>query len=137
MSDLHMKRSALLTWFYLLLVFVSGAVVGVFGHRLYEMNTVSANSAPRNQQEWRRHYTEEMQSRLNLTPDQMSKVSEILDDTHRRVHEVHERSKPELAAIQNDQVQRVRSILTDQQKPEYEKWRAERELKRAQAAGKN
>jgi hypothetical protein len=132
-----MKRSALTTWIYLLLVFVSGAVVGVFGHRLYEMRTVSANSGPRNQQEWRRHYTEEMRSRLNLTPDQMAKVGEILDDTHRRVHEVHERSKPELVAIQNDQVQRVRSILTDQQKPEYEKWRAERELKRAQAAGKN
>jgi hypothetical protein len=35
-----MKRSTLSTAFYVLLVFLSGAVVGAFAHRLYVVNTV-------------------------------------------------------------------------------------------------
>ena len=63
-------------------------------------------------------------------PTHLADISEILDETHQRVRAVHERWRPELAAIQSDQVQRIRAILSEEQKPEYEKWRAEREKKR-------
>jgi rRNA maturation protein Nop10 len=131
-----MKRSSLLTALYLLLVFVSGAVVGGFGHRLYTMNTVSASvasvSAPKKKspEELRRKYVAELQTRLGLANDQLVKLNGILDTTHARFTEERDRSKAGLKAIHDDQVSQVRSILGDSQRVEYDKWRAEREKHR-------
>ena len=125
-----MKRSSSSAALYLALVFLSGALVGGFGHRLYMMKSVSANTAPRNPEEFRRKWVDEMQTRLRLSPDQMGKLQTILDKTRQRYHEVHERSKPEMTAIQEDQVRKVNAILTPVQQTEYEKLRAEREERR-------
>ena len=125
-----MKRSSLSTGVYLLLVFLSGIVVGVFANRLYVMNSVSANANPKSPEEWRRKYVAEMRSRLRLSDQQVAQLEPILDETRQRFHDAHERAKPELKAIQDEQVQKIRSILKDDQKAEYEKMRAEREKRR-------
>ena len=121
-----MKRSNLSSAIYLLLVFLSGTAVGGFAHRLYLMNTVRAESAPRSPEEFRRQYMGELQSRLNLTADQVTKVNEILDVTRRRYRDLHERSKPEIKAIQDEQVESISAILTDKQRPQYQRFREER-----------
>jgi hypothetical protein len=46
--------------------------------------------------------------------------------------EAHIRAKPELKAIQEDQVQKIKEILTEQQRPEYDKYRADHEKQRQQ-----
>ena len=125
-----MKRSSLSTGVYLLLVFLSGIVVGVFANRLYVMNSVSANANPKSPEEWRRKYVAEMRSRLRLSDQQVAQLEPILDETRQRFHDAHERAKPELKAIQDEQVQKIRSILRDDQKAEYEKMREEREKRR-------
>jgi hypothetical protein len=127
-----MKRSSLLTALYLLLVFVSGAVMGGFAHRLYTMNTVSASVATpkKSPEEFRRKYVSELQTRLGLANDQLVKLNGILDTTHTRLTQERERSKTGLKAIHDDQVSQVRSILSDSQRVEYDKWRAEREKHR-------
>lgn len=125
-----MKRSSLSTGVYLLLVFLSGIVVGVFANRLYVMNSVSANANPKSPEEWRRKYVAEMRSRLRLSDQQVAQLEPILDETRQRFHDAHERAKPELKAIQDEQVQKIRSILKDDQKAEYEKMREEREKRR-------
>lgn len=132
-----MKRSRLSGGAYLLLVFLSGIVVGVFANRLYVMNSVSANANPKTPEEWRRKYVEEMRSRVRLSPDQVRQLEPILDETRRLFHEAHERAKPELKAIQDAQVQKVRAILSEDQKAEYEKFRAEREKRRQLLDKKN
>jgi len=43
-----MRRSTLTTSLYLALLFLGGVAVGVFGHRLYTLNSVNASVNPRN-----------------------------------------------------------------------------------------
>ena len=126
-----MRRSSLTTSVYLLLVFLSGAVVGVLGHS-YAARSVSPNTTPRNPEQYKRRYIEELRTRLKLNDDQVNQLSGILDETRRRFHEQHERAKPEMDRIQNDQVSKVSALLSDAQRSEYEKMRAEREKRHAQ-----
>ncbi len=135
-----MKRATLSTALYVMLVFLSGAVVGGFAHRLYMVNTVFSVPVSPKPEDVRRKIVEEMRTRLSLTNDQVTQLSAIMDSTKARFHEVrskwdkeaHIRAKPELKAIQEDQVQKVKEILTEAQRPEYDKYRADREKQRQQ-----
>jgi hypothetical protein len=124
-----MKRSNLMIAFYLVLIFASGIVVGAFATHLYEARAVIAGApTPRlTPEEWRRQYTTEMQTRLNLNPDQLTKLNQTMDETRGKVHAEHERHKQEMKSIHDEHMNRVRAMLTEQQRPEYEKLRQERE----------
>jgi Spy/CpxP family protein refolding chaperone len=111
---------------YVGLVFVSGALLGAFSHRLYTVSGVSAN-APRNPEEFRKRYMEEMKSRLKLTADQVTKLSVILDETRARVRSTRESIEPEIRKIRDEQQEKVHQILSADQRPEYDKMRQERE----------
>lgn len=115
---------------YLVLVFLSGVLVGAVGYGLYNARPVNAKSTA---DEVRRKYADEMRKRLKLTPDQTRKLGEILESTHERFQKLRERWHPEVKALQEDQVDRIRQMLTDSQKLEYEKMRQEREKKRQQS----
>ena len=131
-----MKRSNFTIALYLFLVFASGIVVGAFGFRLYSGTPVAAKTTPRiSPEEWRRQYFEEMQSRLKLTPEQMRQLNEISDQSRSRFHDAHEKNDAILRQIREEQTAKVRAMLTDEQRPEYEKLRAERDA-RAKAMGK-
>jgi hypothetical protein len=131
-----MKRTTLSTGLYILLVFLSGAVVGDFAHRLYVVNTV-VSAKP---DEVRRHILDEMRTRLSLSNEQVNQVNAIMDSTRARYHEVKERwdnqsrqaAKPELKAISEDQAGKIKAILSEPQRAEYEKYRAERQKRREQ-----
>jgi Spy/CpxP family protein refolding chaperone len=125
-----MKRSGLAAALYVVLVFLSGAVVGVFGYRLYTARSVSANMSVPKPAEFRKQYVEDMTSRLHLTKEQVTQLGAILDETRNRFHEEHDRSKQQLAQIHDDQVQKIHEILTPAQVPDYDKFRAEREKQR-------
>ena len=121
-----MKRSV--AALYVALVFLSGAVVGVFGYRLYTARTVSANN-PR-PADYRKKYVEDMTNRLHLSQEQVNQLGVILDDTRNRWNEEHNRSRQQLSQIHEDQVQKIHELLTPAQVPEYDKFRAEREKAR-------
>ncbi|MBZ5594413.1 MAG: hypothetical protein LAP39_19400 [Acidobacteriia bacterium] len=124
-----MRRGGLTTGLYLLLLFLSGVAVGGFGLHLYTLK-VSASVNPRNPEEFRRRYIAELQTRLKLTDDQVRQLGPILDETRRRHHELMDKHRPEMKAIQDDQVQKIRAILTDSQQAEYTTLLAEREKQR-------
>ncbi|MBI1788047.1 MAG: hypothetical protein HYR60_10930 [Acidobacteria bacterium] len=125
-----MSRSRLSSAFYVFLVFLSGGVVGAFSHRLYVMNSVKAESGPPSPVEWRKRYVDEMSTRLSLTGDQLTKLNAILDETRERHKELQTRHRPEYRAIQDEQVNQIRGLLTESQRPLYEKLREEREQRR-------
>jgi|SRR5215472_10111222 len=135
-----MKRAGQSPALYLLLVFVSGAAVGGFAHRLYTMNTVLAGPIAPKPDDYRREMLKEMRSRLSLSDQQVTQLTAILDDTKSRYHEVKTRwdrqakeaSRPELKAIQAESIQQIKAILTETQRVEYDKVRAEREKRRQQ-----
>lgn len=120
-----MRLSRLNIALYIGLIFLSGAVVGVFADRLYSVTGVRAKD-PRDPKEWRSRYMTEMKSRLGLRPDQVTSLNNILDETRSRFHEVHDRMQPELDAIREQQVNKIRAMLDEGQRTEYEKMRAER-----------
>ena len=123
-----MKRSNLTIALYLLLIFASGILVGAFGFRLYSGTPVSAKTSTKvSPEEWRRQYFSEMQSRLNLTPEQMEKLNVIFDDTFARFRQAHEALDESLKQNKAHHVAAVRGMLTPEQRPEYEKLHAERE----------
>jgi hypothetical protein len=127
-----MKRSSLSTWIYLLLVFTSGAALGVFSDHLYTTKTVLAKSvsARNDPNEYKRKYMDEMKTRLKLDSAQVANLGQILDETGAQMHDLHEKYKPEMVSIHNAQVDRVKGILTENQRSEYQKMLVEREAKR-------
>ena len=126
-----MKRSNLLIFLYLALIFASGVAVGAFGYRMYSPSTAIATQSKKpSPDEWRREYLKSMQDRVHVTPTQVAQLSQILDDTRARVQDLHERSDRERKQIHADHVARVRAILTPEQQPEYDKLRAEREQRK-------
>jgi Spy/CpxP family protein refolding chaperone len=124
-----MRRNTLTTAIYLVLLFLSGVAAGAFGLRLYTLNSVRASGRP-SPDEFRRKYVEEIRSRLKLTDEQASKLGPILDETGKQFRELREKHRPELKAIQDEQTQKIRAILTDAQQAEFSSFQAEREKER-------
>jgi hypothetical protein len=132
-----MRRPGLAAALYVALVFLSGAVVGVFGDRLYTAKTVIANGAALKPADYRKKYVEELTQRLRLSPGQVNQLGSILDDTRTKYHEEHDRSKQQLAQIHDEQVQKIHEILSPAQLPEYEKFRIERDKEHEQRDKQN
>jgi hypothetical protein len=114
----------------MLAVFVSGAVVGAFGHRLYTVRTVGADTNRRSPNDYRQRYLADMKIRLTLDDGQTQKLVQILDQTKERFKAFNEKHKDELTEIHENQVQEIRAMLTSAQQPVYEEYRKERERKR-------
>ena len=124
-----MKRSNVSIVVYLFLVFLSGVLLGSVGYGLYNARSVNASlkTNPCTADAVRRRYIDDMEGRLKLRPEQVQKLSAILEDTHQRFRELRAKYKPEVKLIQAGQVERIRAILDGRQRAEYEKVRQERE----------
>jgi hypothetical protein len=131
-----MKRSNLTVAIYLLAVFLSGAVVGGFAHRLYMVKNVQAGPGRPRPEEFRQRYLGEMKSRLQLNDTQTARLNEILDRTNQRFKALREAHRPEYTAIHEEQVSEINAMLNESQKPEYEKFRQEREKRRREMEGR-
>jgi hypothetical protein len=115
---------------YVLAVFLSGMVVGAFAQRFYAVKSVYTAPPPRNTpDEWRRKFTDEMRTRLQLDDAQMAQLEGVLDHTRTRFREVREKYKPEMKAIHEEQIQNIRAMLNPAQQAEYAKILEEREQK--------
>lgn len=124
------RQSTVSAVIYLVVVFLSGALVGAFAYRLYMVNSVSGSN--RSPEEYRRHYVAEMTSRLHLSTDQVSNLQRIMDETRQRYKDLHDRQRPDMKVIENEQYEKVKAMLTEPQRTEYDKMRAERERRRQQ-----
>jgi Spy/CpxP family protein refolding chaperone len=124
-----MRRNTITTALYLVLLFLSGVAVGAFGLRLYTLNSGRPGGHP-SAEEFRRKYVEEMRNRLKLTDDQVSKLGPILDETGKQFRELREKHRPELKAIQDEQTEKIRALLTEAQQAEFTRFQEEREKQR-------
>jgi len=131
---ISMPKSRLSAGVYLLLVFLSGALVGGFSHRLYM--TRSVNAAPRSPDEWRKKYVGELRERLTLDERQVNELQQILDETRKKFQQMRDQEKPIVQKIQNEQTERIRAMLRPEQQEQYEQFRQERERRRLEAEKK-
>ncbi len=130
-----MKRSTTSAALWLLVVFLSGIAVGAVGYRLYTVKKVSAAVVPPpvkrpSPEEFRKWYVDELHTKLHLDDTQVQKLGAVLDDTRVKFDAEKERNKAAMKQIHDGQISSIRSILTDAQKPEYDKIHAEREKRR-------
>ena len=122
---------------YMALVFASGAVLGVVGERSY--NTYKTVSVTKNKSkerrppptpdDYRRRYISFMQRRLNLSEEQATQLGIILDETRAKFNELQSRIVPEQAAIGKGQTDKIRAMLDEDQRAEYEVLLKEREAR--------
>ena len=130
-----MRRSNISIVIYVCLVFLSGVLLGGVGDQLWNARSVSATKGnPCTADAVRRRYVDDLKSRLELRPEQVQKLTGILDATHIRYKALREKYKPEIKVIQEEQAANIRVILDDRQRAEFEKVRQERE--RAEQAPK-
>ncbi|HVO99821.1 MAG TPA: hypothetical protein VMT15_17235 [Bryobacteraceae bacterium] len=73
---------------------------------------------------------------MKLSDDQVSKINSIMDETRAQFHEVRERYRPEMDALQKNQRDKVRALLSPAQLAEYEKMLKEREERQKQNNGR-
>ena len=122
-----MKRWNLPIALYVLLVFVSGGVVGALGYRIYNPPSARSNAPRLTPEQWRRQNMNEMQQRLALDADQMQKLNAIYDETDSRFRAAREKHNQVVKQIREEHVSKVKELLTSDQIPKYEQMRAERE----------
>ena len=130
-----MPKSRLSAFLSLMIVFLSGALVGAFANRLYMVNTVSAVKQPKQQprmtpEEFRKHQVEDLRQKVGLDDQQIAQYNAILDWTRQQFDQVHDKLNAEGRHIHDQQVDKVNAMLRPEQKPLYEKWRADREAER-------
>jgi hypothetical protein len=132
-----MSKSRWSAFLSLLLVFLSGTALGALGFRWYTVNAAavdrgsgSGQRGPRDPAEIRKHIVAEMTDAVKLTPEQVSKFGDILDNTRARFEEVHHEMNAKGHAIWQDQVDQVNAILTPDQRPLYQQLRDKHERER-------
>jgi hypothetical protein len=126
------KLSAVLS---LLLVFLSGSVLGAVAYRLYAVNAVQGVDVGRKQgkmspEELRKHYVEDFRTKVKADDQQIAALQQILDQTRTEFHKMRDRMNAEGEAIQSAQVEKINAILREDQRPLYAALRAERDRQR-------
>lgn len=118
-----MKRNQASAILLAIVLFASGVASGVLGQRYFEKSVVNAKTA----EDFRQHYMSEMKVKLKLTPGQVNQLEVILDETKARYKGVRDQYHPAMMQIKQEQISRVKAVLTPQQVPAYEQLIAERE----------
>jgi hypothetical protein len=129
------KLSALVS---VLLVFLSGVLVGSVAQRLYMVTAVSSKVAanvpsppPKESPEQvRKHLVAEMKQRVKLDESQVVQLQRIYDDIREQFGDLFHKHNAEARALWDKQNDEVRHILRPDQVPLYEQLRAEHEAAR-------
>ncbi len=130
-----MKPSNFVLFLYGALIFLGGTAVGVMGHRLYSTNSVSAISKPA-PDEWRKKFTADMKTKVGLSDEQMGKLNSTLDESKALFDQVRQKYHPEMSAIYDAQVTKIKAMLTPPQLEEYEKILEDQKASREKSAQK-
>ena len=135
------KLSALLS---LLLVFLSGTLVGAVSYRLYMVKSVSSGGSQPGRpkldpEEVRKRRINEMRQKVKLDDDQVAKLNVIYDNMRQQFDALKMRSDAEGRQIWERQRDAVREMLRPDQLPLYEQHLKEMDEQRrrhAQQEGK-
>jgi len=125
------KLSALLS---LMLVFLSGTLVGAVSYRLYMVNTVSSTAPSRparpDPEEIRKRRVTEMRDKIKLDDEQVAKLNVIYDHTRQQFQSLKKKGDEEGHTIWENQKEAVRAILKPEQQPLYEQFQKEQDEQR-------
>lgn len=97
-----------------LLVFVLGALAGVFGTQAY-MKYRAVHFIERGHEARAERFLEHLSRDLDLTAAQQAEIGEILRESHRKLADISQRCRPEIRSIIEGDFEKIRRILTDEQ----------------------
>ena len=114
-----------------LAIFLIGFLAGGFSMSLYR----TATGSPDGERKMRggppqAHILEKMEKKLSLTAEQHEKVKAILDETFTQYDQIRKDIDPRIHVIRQQSRERIRALLTEEQKPKYEELVAESDAKR-------
>ncbi|MGO9257891.1 MAG: hypothetical protein ACLQU1_16500 [Bryobacteraceae bacterium] len=127
------RSSALLS---VVLVFLSGALVGAVANRLYMTSTVLSlgpNVAPRpdrNPEDVRKHLVAEMRAEVKLDDQQVKQLETIYDHTREQFNEMHQRWNGESQAARDKQTEEIKAMLRPGQVALFDQLRAKHDAER-------
>ncbi len=135
------KFSAVLS---LVLVFLSGILVGAVSYRLYSVSTVNTATGGRpparpNPEEVRKQRMREMKERVKLDDAQFAQLGDIYDHTRQEFQALKKKGDEEGHQIWDHQREAIRAMLRPDQVSLYEQYQKEMDelrRKRQQAEGK-
>lgn len=113
------------------LVFICGGILGALVHRLYTVSSVRASVEPRSPEEGRRRMLKDVQEKLKLSDDQVSKLASIMDETRMRFQATRATIDPEMRRIREEEQQKIHAILSPEQQTLWDQRQREREANRA------
>jgi hypothetical protein len=130
-----MPKNKLSAFLSLLLVFLSGAVVGALAHRLYMVNTIystgNGNGAPLSKrtdpEEVRRRIIADVKSKVHLDDSEVAALNKLMDETNDAWHKMRDRINAEGRTFHDEQWQKFRALLRPDQQSLYDQWRTERD----------
>ena len=132
MDDNQGSRKAVVLVF---VVFVLGIALGALGTYVVTTRVLAArpNVGSRTPANTVAMFTRD----LNLNPDQQKQIQAILSDTRARYAALHDKLDPEYEQVRHEGRERVREVLTPEQRPKFEDLlrRMDEERKRRQAEG--
>jgi hypothetical protein len=107
----------------LVLVFVLGIALGGVGHMLADRNVLAARS--RNQAQTgggggQGHLMNRLTDDLKLSGDQQKQISQILAQMQHRYDEIREQMGPQFDQARNEGRDKIRQILSPEQRPGFE-----------------
>jgi hypothetical protein len=128
-----MNQSRTRAGLYLAAVFIAGSAFGFSMGQFYSQPTVEAGVDAA--AAYRRDLLHSLDTRLNLTDEQLGEVIVIFDEINDRFREVRDAMEPEFEAIRSERADRVMGLLTPQQQAEYQLMLDERQRAREEKAG--
>lgn len=124
-----MRRNTVLLW--LLIVFVSGTAVGVAGYRYFSpANSAREDRKPPSREQLRQEYRAKLRERVGLSEEQLTQITTILDEAKNVSDGKRNAFEADIREVQNQARERIRQVMTPEQRERYEAWRAERKRER-------
>jgi uncharacterized protein HemX len=120
MADSATARKAAL---WVGLVFVLGlGLGGVAGYLFAHQKYTVTSAAPTNDAVRRAQKVQELTKLANLTPDQSQQVDAIISEIQGQIRSIRKTTEPEIDTVRQKGRDRIRAILTADQKPQFEEF---------------
>jgi hypothetical protein len=128
-----MPKSKWSAFLSLILVFLSGVLVGSVAYRLYLVNTVQSNFQPPHRpdpEQVRRQRIGQMRDLVKLDDEQVKQVERIYDETRNQFEQARSQFDQNNKNIAEGQTQKIRGLLRQDQLPLYDDLRKKHEAER-------
>jgi hypothetical protein len=117
--------------FYLIMVFAAGAIFGFASSQFYTARVAKADEASaQTAAEYRKNLVASLDHDLNLDDAQVAQILQILVDVGERWYQVRDAMEPEFEAMRQERAERIKAVLSPDQRLAYDKILDERRHRR-------